>query len=553
MSVGKFTINRRRIFSNHTIGRGFVAAVLLSMVGLVTLQISGASTFIAEHEAEDGVIQGPALIIDDTDASGGKAVRFAAASATSWPTSPPAQICGNQTILGNGPASAPAGAITVPAGDNSTVDFQQAGKTYWFAPGVHTLGTGNFDQIIPGDNSRFVGAPGAIIDGQKKNQYAFTQHASNVTIEYLTIRNFGAVGSNNNEGVVNHDAATGWTIQYTTITGNAGAGMMIGSNNVVRYNCITNNEQYGFNAYNPNDPTNITMDHNEISYNNTYDWEAKIDGCGCTGGGKFWSSKDVEVTNNYVHHNHSVGIWADNNNRGFLIEGNYINDNDSQAIFYETSYNAKISNNYIARNAIKDGPSNPGFPTAAIYLSEAGADSRVDTDYNVTLDVTNNRFVDNWGGVTLWENADRYCGSPANTSTGECSLVNPTVVTDTSCNATNINNAPYYNDCRWKTQNVRVTNNTFESTPASIGANCTFNNHCGVQAIISNYGTYPAWSPYKATVIQNAITYNQNNKFLNNTYKGSWQFIPFETGNNKSFAQWQAAPTNQDTGSTYTP
>ena len=50
----------------------------------------------------------------------------------------------------NGPASAPAGAIVVPAGNNSSVDLEQAGKTYWFAPGVHTLGTGEYSQIIPG-------------------------------------------------------------------------------------------------------------------------------------------------------------------------------------------------------------------------------------------------------------------------------------------------------------------------------------------------------------------------------------------------------------------
>ena len=68
----------------------------------------------------------------------------------SAPGDPPAQICGNSAML-NGPSSAPAGAVTVPAGNNA--DFADSSlkpnTTYWFAPGVHTLGTGEFSQIQP--------------------------------------------------------------------------------------------------------------------------------------------------------------------------------------------------------------------------------------------------------------------------------------------------------------------------------------------------------------------------------------------------------------------
>jgi hypothetical protein len=68
--------------------------------------------------------------------------------------------------------------------------------------------------------------------------------------------------------------------------------------------------------------------------------------------------------------------------------------------------------------------------------------------------------------------------------------------------------------------------------------------------VFSNYGSYPSWSPYKGTVVQNAVTYNQNNTFSNNTYEGSWRFLPFEQGNLKAFNEWQASPYNQDAGST---
>ncbi|HJP96312.1 MAG TPA: PA14 domain-containing protein [Candidatus Saccharimonadales bacterium] len=480
----------------------------------------------------------------------GATTLLATRAATPWPSAPVATICGNIGILNGGPTSAPSGAITVPAGNNSAVNFTQDNKTFWFAPGTHTLGTGQYAQIEPGSNSTYIGAPGAILDGQHSNLYAFTQHATGVTIQYLTIQNFGKAGDNNNEGVVNHDAGHDWKIQYNTVKNNAGAGVFIGSGNVVSNNCLTSNGQYGFSAYEDAGVNNVTLDHNEISYNNTDDWEAKIDGCGCTGGGKFWATKNATITNNYIHNNKSVGIWADNNNAGFLIEGNYISDNDDVGILYETSYNAMIRNNALVRNANVGGPKNPGFPTAAIYVSESGADSRVATSYNNTFDITGNLIEDNWSGVALWENADRYCGSPANTSSGECTLVNPSVVKESTCNSTNIAKAPYYNDCRWKTQNVKVHGNTFRLTPAHIGASCTFQNSCGLNAVFSNYGSYPSWSPYKGTIVQNAVTYNQNNTFSDNTYEGSWQFLPFEQGNLKSFAEWQASPYGQDAGST---
>jgi hypothetical protein len=471
----------------------------------------------------------------------------------SWPSSPPATICGNASVL-NGPATAPAGAIVVPAGNNSSLDLRQVGATYWFAPGVHTLGTGQYDQIIPSDNSTYIGAPGAILDGQGKNQYAFTQHARNVTIKYLTIRNFVAPM---NEGTVNHDSGDNWTMQYNTIMNNGGAGIFLGAGNVASYNCLKDNSQYGFQAYGPRGgESNMVLDHNEITGNNTGNWESKIDGCGCTGGGKFWDVRNVRVTNNYVHDNKSVGLWADTNDNNFLFEGNWIENNDGQAIFWEISYNAAIRNNVIRHNLLAVGPeriqSRDNFPDAAIYISESGGDSRVPYDLvgSPTIDISNNLIEDNYNGVTLWENADRFCGSPANTSSGYCTLVNPSVAKQSTCNSTNIAKSPYYSDCRWKTQNVKVHHNTFKMNRANF-SNCS-TSMCGRNAIFSNYGTYPSWSPYKADTISKAITFNQGNVFSNNTYIGTWSFTVLDTGHLISPSAWKAAPYNQDAGSSST-
>ena len=503
-----------------------------------TLVVAGLAVAVA------GAV-GVAFAVGTQDGTDGTS---AGTPSTPWPAEPPARICGG-SALDEGPAKPPAGAVVVPAGNNQDIDFGRRGATYWFAPGLHTLGEGEFSQIVPGRDATYVGAPGAVLDGQRVNRYAFTGYAPGVTISYLTIQNFGPVGSNSDEGVVNHDAATGWTVEHNTIRRNAGAGLMIGSKNVVRHNCLTRNEQYGFNAYSPAGPAGILLEHNEVSHNNTYDWEARTEGCGCTGGGKFWAVTGAVVRNNYIHHNRSVGLWADNNNSGFLIEGNYISDNTDVGILYETSYNAVIRDNAIVRNAHQAGPRNPGFPTGGIYVSESGADPRVPGRYSGTFEVTGNLLEDNWSGVVLWENADRFCGSPANTSTGECTLVRPGEVTAKSCRPPDIATQPLYSDCRWKTQHVNVHDNTFRHDPAAIGPRCTFANGCGVTALMSNYGTYPDWSPYQGTVVQKAITYQQGNSFHDNTYEGRWRFLPVEQGNLKTFEQWRAAPFRQDEGS----
>src|SRR5258708_37258158 len=106
-------------------------------------------------------------------------------AADPWPDSPPAEVCSNSSVL-DGPSTAPSGAVTVAAGDDSSVNLDQANTTYWFAPGTHTLASGAFSNIIPGNNSTYIGAPGAILDGQNDNQYGCAGSAAGVTIECLT-------------------------------------------------------------------------------------------------------------------------------------------------------------------------------------------------------------------------------------------------------------------------------------------------------------------------------------------------------------------------------
>ena len=489
------------------------------------------------------------------------------------PSSPPVTWC--ETGLPASPyGSAPAGAVTVPAGDNSSFNFSTPNKTYWFASGTHTLGKSTGGQINPADGDTYVGAPGAVIDGQNVNQYAFAGNYQdladeNVTIEYLTIQNFHP---NQGGGAVNGNGNNGWTEKYNLMKDNSpGAAMMLGGDNVVSDNCLTANGEYGFNGYSYVDQTygstftggatNITFSNNDVSGNNTQKTNSGIEG-----GGKFWQNGNVVVTGNYVHDNiDSPGLWMDTDNAGFLVQGNYFSDNDGEGLMYEISYNAAIVDNTFVGNAIKAGEGNPGFPTGAIYISESGGDASVPSTYAGELNIQGYIFRDNWSGVVIYQNANRYVGDGQDPGT----LVPPSGTNVDSW----INNAPsvcpshlsqtspvdYHSLCQWRAQNVTVQDNTFEFNPSDslYGGQCTVSNSCGQNALFSGYSStsaYPTWS------ICNAISNNQNNHFKNNSYTGPWTFVYFNQGDTVSLSAWQHGMTNvessgynfpaQDQGST---
>lgn len=475
-----------------------------------------------------------------------------ACSATEQTPDPPAPAeksaaCSAQRAS---PAQAPEGAVRVdPAIPGDLIAKTKAnpeGTTFWLAAGSHFLGEGRFSQVLPKRGNTYIGAPGAVLDGRKVNQYAFSGEAADVTIRHLTVQGFVAP---HNEGVVNHDSADGWTIEHNTIQHNSGAGLMAGARQRVLANCLRENGQYGMNAYKAgNTITDLVVRGNEIVGNNTADWERRIEGCGCTGGIKFWAVNGADVVGNWVHDNRGAGLWADTNNNDFLITGNLIEDNDSTAIFYETSYNAVIRDNTLRRNNWVEGRAfaerGDSFPAATIYLSESGGEPRIPARTD-RIEITGNLLEDNWSGITLWENADRFCNSPANTSSGSCTLL---VDDPAKCSTPGIDTRPLYDDCRWKTQRVRIHGNHFALDPAVVG--CT--SSCGRMALLANFGTYPDWSPYVQETVQQAIRFEQDNVWHDNTYAGPWTFMPNDTSEVLEPEQWQTPPYRQDQGSTFT-
>ncbi|MFI1562267.1 right-handed parallel beta-helix repeat-containing protein [Streptomyces sp. NPDC020490] len=470
-------------------------------------------------------------------------------AAPSTSAAPPApRVCAKP---GAGPAKAPAGAVTVdPAvvGDLAAkTKSSPPHTTFWLRPGRHRLSPDRYAQVIPKEGDRYLGAPGAVLDGRRKNQYAFGGRARDVTIRYLTVERFVAPL---NEGVVNHDSADGWVIEHATVQNNSGAGLMAGARQQVRANCLRGNGQYGMNAYKADGRiSGLVVEGNEIVGNNTDDWERRRKGCGCTGGIKFWAVNGADVRGNWVHDNHGTGLWADTNNNDFLIEDNVLEANDGAALIYEISYNAVIRNNTIRRNNWVEGrkaaESGDNFPFATVYLSESGGEPRIRARTG-KIEIYRNVLQDNWSGITLWENADRFCNSPANTSSGQCTLL----VRDTKrCARPAIAEAPLYADCRWKTQRVDIHDNRFVLDESVV--KCT--EKCDRMALLANYGTYPDWSPYKGERVADAITTGQHNRWHDNVYIGPWKFVAQDTSRVLDFLEWQGTPYRQDAGSTLDP
>jgi hypothetical protein len=424
---------------------------------------------------------------------------------------------------------------------NKTADAPP-GTTFWLAPGTHTLGRDEYGQVAPKDGDQYIGAPGAVLDGRGLNLYAFVGKAANVTIRDLTIRGFSPPVD---QGAVNHDSADGWILDNDVMEGNRGAALMAGDRQRTTNNCLRNNGQYAMNAFG----RDLVVEGNEIVGNNVDDVEAKIPGCGCTGGVKFWDVNKADVRGNWVHDNHGAGLWADTDNNDFLVEGNLIENNDGEALIYEISYNLVLRNNVIRNNGMPEGRQfavrKDPFPVGTIYLSEAGGEPRVPARTD-KIEIYGNTFENNWSGITAWENADRFCNSSSNTSTGYCTKL---VSSPATCSPPGIDSQPLMGDCRWKTQRLDIHDNVFTYAPDVVGCSSGF---AGRMAIFSNFGTEPEWSPYKARVVQNDITFNQHNVWDHNTYNGPWTFVALETSpGGLDTAKWRAAPYMQDVHSTF--
>jgi parallel beta-helix repeat protein len=510
---------------------------------------------------------------------------------------------------------ATAGAV-LPPGTHSYFSYQLAPKTvYYLLPGTHV---GSF-QANAGD--AFVGGrangQGTIVSGNySATPVAFdsnysTGNAPGVTIEYLTIEKFRP---NADAAAINQSSNTGWTLRYNTITLNVpGAGAIAGADNTLEYNCMTLNGQYGFQSSGTGGtwgldsvtggPYNVTIAHNEISYNDTCDFEGLLDnaaigwskhnpvpaqyrnphcgtvtGDGNQGGFKLWETNGVTVKDNNIHDNWGPGAWVDTDNANTTFTGNRITGNDGEAIIEEISYNFAITGNYIADNAWAIGLNNPKFPNPAIYVSESGSltgpgaipacgepSCAGQPSHPGQSIISGNTLVDNGAGILLWQNSDRHCssgfdhactlagGDPGGYSIASCQANLPTASIDPTTFTGRVSGSPardWWDGCLWKTANVHVTGNAIKFQPGHI-PNCTEAAwpDCGANGIFSEYSVAPPYTMPGAWVILSQLTFFQGNTWSDNVYNGPSTFYAWNQGNGDnpvSWANWTGSVASGD-------
>ncbi|GAA4673487.1 right-handed parallel beta-helix repeat-containing protein [Pseudonocardia yuanmonensis] len=429
------------------------------------------------------------------------------------PRRPPARICDDAATL-DGPGVQPPGSIAVGVDDDldHLTAANPARSVFWLRSGVHRLKK----SVVPKDGNTYIGAPGAIVDGENRLNIAFWEEyfrrsVDDVTLAHLTIQNFTA--SSEDQGAVY--AGTGWTISHSTFRNNGYIALFAGSHNTIRYSCFDSNGQLGVGTYrlDGKPSSDIVVDRNEFRRNNT----RRLSECGCAGGMKWWEAQRGSFTNNWVHGNNGPGVWADNNNIDMLFEGNFINDNTGQGIFYEISYNFMIRGNSFVRNALERGArETSNFPMAAVYISEAGGVDVPGFRF-ATSEIAYNYFEDNWDGVALWESGNRYAGVDGGDAT------------------------PSYGDrTRWKTQNILVHHNEFRMNKEN--ARCVGRLTCGRNGLFSDWVPVPGPPLVPNTShdeYQIAVSFKQNNVFQNNMYAGEWLFVAYDQSLTYGWTTWR--------------
>lgn len=197
--------------------------------------------------------------------------------------------------------------------------------------------------VSPKDNQAFIGADGAVLDGDNTTRDAFDSYADGVQIIGMEIRNYKT--TNQWRGAIN-GMGEDWVIIGNEIHHNAIAGMWIegGGDPQIINNHIHHNGRSGLSVRYTDGGL---IENNEISYNNYQQkWNWGIE----AGAGKMWSTTNLVIRGNWSHHNHGPGFWTDHDNIGTLYENNLIEDNVANGIFHEISYDAIIRNNVIRRN-----------------------------------------------------------------------------------------------------------------------------------------------------------------------------------------------------------
>jgi hypothetical protein len=276
-----------------------------------------------------------ALVLGSTVSACSDGLEPEATSTTSEATSP-ATSPSNLLSTTDGVAIYPGSSI------QSAVNSRPAGTKFIIKAGTHRR-----QRVVPKDGNKFVGEPGAILDGENVAYYAFetlTSKPRDVVIQGLIIQNYATYTESH--AVIQGDNAINWIVEANEIRNNKRTAIRAGDGMKILRNKIHHNGMSGLGGYRAD---NVLIDGNEISYNNTTN-ATYTPSLSRIAGMKFLQGTNLTVRNNYVHHNQSKGIWTDHMYPTTLIEGNRVSYNKDCGIWHEAGYAAIIRNNITEYN-----------------------------------------------------------------------------------------------------------------------------------------------------------------------------------------------------------
>ncbi len=253
--------------------------------------------------------------------------------------------------------------------------------------GGYTVGVKGLDGTVAADTPIFYVLP-----------------AGDVTVEYLNIND----DLHDTTGTIN--MGSGWTVEHNNIhdgysTPGLGVALYGGDEATVEYNCLARMGDYGGGG----SGTNETFEYNELYQ----DANEADPGCGCSGGGKWWGTLNTNILNNaFVDIGTGDGqsaVWLDNGNSGADIEGNYFYMDAGTAIDNETGYNMKVNDNLFIDDGWQTGTGQGSNDDGAVSLNSSGGTEVPGSRYENSTTVTNNFFVNDWQGVSIWQAGLRSC------------------------------------------------------------------------------------------------------------------------------------------------
>jgi len=230
---------------------------------------------------------------------------------------------------------------------------------------------------------------------------AFSGPANNVTIQYLTIKQFanmypfGAIGGPQGANALTQGAH--WTVQDCEVMLNHGAGVRVGYGIQILDNYIHDNGQVGIGGgigvtqvpSTESVDSGILIQGNTITHN---DYAHFNPGFG-SGGVKVGATSGIVLRGNAIEQNEGSGIHFDAFSLNELVDGNTITDNsDSDGLVQEIGYGLSIfRNNLLLRNGVMLNSSRNTGAQVAVRAS-AGVES-----YCNVLEVPSGLGVGAWG------------------------------------------------------------------------------------------------------------------------------------------------------------